>query len=680
MPVRSLMALMLFTLTACVSALAPSLVETSRLTRPTTADYPDADAVFLLKEVKGMVIRPSSGPDRSQWDHHFVLAILTEKGRDQANFSVPFHKEAKVVGFEARTIAPDGTVTPVAQSEIKDSKGQRDQDSGYNVRTFAFPRVEVGSIVELSMVTEVPWATVAEFRFISGEHPIKKYRVQIEGNPDVYYRVRSYNVPKERPWTVAEEGPGWRLTWGMDDIPPRSREAYRGPAKAHEPFWRFGVQALGGAGQQVYQVTATWDSTYKYRGKQLYSERDEHFEDFQSDVDVSACRTDRCKIEAGLDWLRAKLPFKSVGGYPGRKAKAVVAAGEATGVEKTRILHHLLDGWEIKSRFGFFHAYQGGRVDREFPEWRSLDRVLLHIQPSKDFPDGLWVDPACEYCGLGQLPPWLKDTEVLLLDYRYEGIDTEPTFFTKFVQVAGEQPRANQWSADYKVQVDEGGKVSVNTTIRRAAMMAQHARRWIRKNGADDWTKSADRFAKNCIPTAVVTSQAPYVFDARQWEASRSVQFEAPGFAVTDRDHLIVPLSFFATGYDDIFRSKSRTRPVYFTTFDENIEQAEITAPPGYVVASVPKAGHAKGPVNVAVDVSHDQRTVRIRRQIAVTPGRYDAEQYSTIRSPLDLWRRIDTEAVTFVRAAADVRADRSPERRVDDVPAAGAGVAASER
>jgi hypothetical protein len=83
--------------------------------------------------------------------HRYVykrLKVLTEKGKDRASVEIPY--DAKYVGIadiRARTIAPDGTITPLTgkafNSTIVKGEGVK-----YLAKTFTLPNVQVGSIIE----------------------------------------------------------------------------------------------------------------------------------------------------------------------------------------------------------------------------------------------------------------------------------------------------------------------------------------------------------------------------------------------------------------------------------------------------------------------------------------------------------------------------------------------------
>ena len=100
-----------------------------------------ADAIILYHE--------ETADDMTR--HRYVymrVKVLTEKGKDRASVEIPFDGTyAGISDIRARTISPDGTITPFTgkafNSTIVKAHGVK-----YLAKTFALPNVQVGSIIE----------------------------------------------------------------------------------------------------------------------------------------------------------------------------------------------------------------------------------------------------------------------------------------------------------------------------------------------------------------------------------------------------------------------------------------------------------------------------------------------------------------------------------------------------
>jgi hypothetical protein len=99
------------------------------------------DAIILYHE------ETADDMTRHRWVYK-RLKVLTEKGKDRASVEIPY--DAKYVGISdirARSIAPDGTITPFSgkafNSTIVKAHGVK-----YLAKVFTLPNVQVGSIIE----------------------------------------------------------------------------------------------------------------------------------------------------------------------------------------------------------------------------------------------------------------------------------------------------------------------------------------------------------------------------------------------------------------------------------------------------------------------------------------------------------------------------------------------------
>ncbi len=99
------------------------------------------DAIILYHE--------ETADDMTRHRHVYLrLKVLTEKGKDRANVEIPYDATlAGITDIKARTIAPDGTITPFTgkafNSTIVKAHGVK-----YLAKTFTLPNVQVGSIIE----------------------------------------------------------------------------------------------------------------------------------------------------------------------------------------------------------------------------------------------------------------------------------------------------------------------------------------------------------------------------------------------------------------------------------------------------------------------------------------------------------------------------------------------------
>ena len=102
---------------------------------------PGASAIYLLREE---ISDMQHGESKFFWR----LKILTAAGRDRANIEIPYFKGRSIVrNLEARVI-PRGGVPKDFTGQVFEKTAIRVRGFQMNIKTFALPDVDVGSIID----------------------------------------------------------------------------------------------------------------------------------------------------------------------------------------------------------------------------------------------------------------------------------------------------------------------------------------------------------------------------------------------------------------------------------------------------------------------------------------------------------------------------------------------------
>lgn len=644
--------------TACASALTPAqapMANLGALKLPAASDYPKADSVTLFENIHGQLESHYTGEtDTSRWLHHQATLILTEAGLSEANYRISVPKKAEIHGLRARTVTADGAVYWLDPSQVHKDEGKgSEEDSEYEVKVFAFPQAAVGAVLEVQYRLDYPWIPSLFRRDVAGKTPIEHYRVLIEGPKDVYYRVMSYNSDGAEPWKLNESDGHWALSWEMKNIKPMKEGSFMAPYGEREPHWAFSVQAFVKNGQ-VYHRNSTWDNAVRARAKSMYHDTKEYYEGFDSQVDVSQCGPQdlRCKITTAQAWLTDNLPMRGFQYWPGRDAKEVMNSGEASNIEKARILYRLLKDLKIDARYALYHPYLNGTVDEDFPQLDSLIRTALVIRKQGNLSEDLWIDPACEYCDLGELPHWMRDTRALVVDYTFEKLATKPKYSGAFEPVRGQVRPAGQYVRHYHAQLEASGDAQLVVTKDTEHYDAQVVRQRVRSEKSEHWQEKAQEFAKDHLAQATVQAHEAPVFTPETWHGHQVMKLKAPGLGVRDGDALVVPLNFLGWFFDDRLKSKKRGTPLVIAYPYDLEEVATLTAPAGWVVKSLPTATTQDGPFLVTIQAASDRRSLTVKRTLKAKCGEYAVKDYAQAHAALDLFRSLREQAVSFAPEA----------------------------
>jgi Domain of Unknown Function with PDB structure (DUF3857)/Transglutaminase-like superfamily len=192
-----------------------------------------ADAIMLYHE--------ETSNDNTR--HAYVykrVKILTEKGKERADVEIPYNAVyGGITDIKARTIAPDGTITPFTGKAF-DTTRLKAHGIKYFAKTFTLPNVQVGSIIEWKYTEywdryffAAHWAVQddlyqkrAKFAFIPylGSHDV------VDNRGDIQDRVFYTNIGLP-PGAVIKTTVNGAMELEMKDVQAFEEEPYEPPAE-----------------------------------------------------------------------------------------------------------------------------------------------------------------------------------------------------------------------------------------------------------------------------------------------------------------------------------------------------------------------------------------------------------------------------------------------------------------
>src|SRR5437773_5147532 len=143
---------------------------------------PDADAVVLLNERNGKILKEAD-ETLNVLDYHIRYKILTERGKRYGTFEIPAGKYSRVSNIRARTVKPDGTAIMVSPDQIFEKVVFQVADYKETAWVFHFPAVEQGVILEVrydrhdySLLCAISAPTTSNRRWLPGTRPRRRGR------------------------------------------------------------------------------------------------------------------------------------------------------------------------------------------------------------------------------------------------------------------------------------------------------------------------------------------------------------------------------------------------------------------------------------------------------------------------------------------------------------------------
>lgn len=161
------------TFTSILQAQAPPLiwgiVPDDDLAMTSYALDPDADKVVLCSYGTTTLVKRETSDDLEViYTRHIRMKVLTEEGAEDASIRIPYHKKEKIFKFKAQTINA-GETSEVRKDDIFDEK----LEGSRYYRKFAFPDVQVGSILEYKYSYSSPFPAIPDSWYFQKNIPVK---------------------------------------------------------------------------------------------------------------------------------------------------------------------------------------------------------------------------------------------------------------------------------------------------------------------------------------------------------------------------------------------------------------------------------------------------------------------------------------------------------------------------
>lgn len=384
---------------------------------PTAADYPAADAVWLLKEMD-VAIEPSGAFTVRE---HRIVKILTARGAALGQWEIPFDQASETVSvLTARTLYR-GQVFAVDPALVTDSTVYPGLAwySSIQVRRFPLPSAVPGAVLEVETehryhTARVPGAFSTRL-YLRQAYPIEKatYTFRVPAARRLAIRFTGDGTPG---LDEAVEGDSRIYRWTLQHLPARSfLEPQAPPAEDVLPSAR--VTSLSN-----WEPVVNWyrDIT---RGKDALTEQIRRI----ALERTRDCQTPEAKI-AALHKAVREIPYVALemgdqSDIP-HDAEEVARLNYGDCKDKATLLRALLKAVGISADYLLVRTTARGRLD---PLQFGVDE-FNHVMLAVTMPTGnLFLDPTSADAPYNHLPPGADGARGLLVRGKGEIVDLPPS-------------------------------------------------------------------------------------------------------------------------------------------------------------------------------------------------------------------------------------------------------------
>jgi hypothetical protein len=524
------------------------------------------------------------------------VKILTEKGKELANVAIRYDgANIHVFDIKARTIAPDGTITPFS-GKVFDSTIVKGHGLKYLAKTFTLSNVEVGSIIEWKYSTYWEGLVYAPRWIVQEELPQK--RAKFSFTPlfkSGQYVVNAHGVTEDQvysqvigvPQDSIKNSIDGKMSLELKDIPAFEEEDFSPPSdllkmrvnfyygnshtqkpaefwKEEGKYWSKDADKFIGHSSAVAtaagQAAAASDSP-EQKVRKIYAQ-------VQKIKNLSYEHGSLDEIPAKNEKRTAEDILRKNAGYRDELTRLFVAMLRAVNVPA--FVMRVSDRDEV-----FFQA--------NMPDFYQLTSELaIAVIDGKD----VFLDPGTPLCPFGLLKWQHTGTQGLRQNASggSELAQTPPPDYKKAVtQRIGRMTLSDDGSLRGKITVAWSGEEAI------AHRLGEYA-----TDEAGRKKDLEDEIKRLLPPGAVVTFESAAGWDDPEKQLSASFSAEIPSFAATTGKRMLVPNALFETHSRQPFSHGERKLPVYFSYPFYTADDVQITMPSGVRVENMPQGAPIK--------------------------------------------------------------------------------------
>jgi hypothetical protein len=630
MPLRWLLTTAFLALTASVlSGASASLawagdrfqpIVSEELAMKSESQAPGAPAIILLRQVD----RDDSNMHE---DNYLRIKILTEEGRKYGDVEIPFFKDREdIKNLHARTIRPDGSIVtfegkPFEKSIIK-ARGVK-----YLAKTFTFPDVQVGSVLEYYYTVAFTDQLLYDSRWILSQDLFTKQAV---------FSLRPYGGLSLR-WSWQGLPPDNQPQMGSDhmvhlvarDIPAFQAEDFMPPEdemKAHvnfiyedssekdiEKYWKeFGKKrnealesfigkhkAMESAVSQIVSPNDPPDTKLRKIYTRVQNFRNTSFEVQKTDQEIKR-QKEKSSENVEEIWKRGYADGQSL-------TWLFLALSRAAGFEAYGC-------WVSPRNDYFFHP---GTVEG----YKLNANVVLVKVSGKD----MYFDPGGKFVPFG------------LLDWSETGVagrklDKDGGSWIQTTLPTSSQSRV-QHEAHFKL--DDTGELEGTVKVTYTGLEAAYHR--TEERAADDVQRK--KYIEDDLRTRVPATIEVELKNKPDWnsaEAPLVAEFDVkvPGWVAGAGKRALFPVGLFSASEKGLFDRERRVHPIYMSYPNEQVDDVAVQLPLGWSVSSVPKPFKQDGHVVVyELSIADGKSEVHISRRLSTDITLLEQKYYTALRN-----------------------------------------------
>ena len=612
------------------------------LKAPTVEPTADAEAIFWDIRID------DGGQDDLVLSHYVRIKIFTERGRDKhSKIDIPYINRVKIKDVAARTIKPDGAIVELAKTDIIEKTVVKASGIKLRTKTFAFPGIEPGAIIEYKWKEVISNASANNLRLqFQRDIPVQSITYHLKPASSTNVDVRPFNMPMPR---FEKEKNGFHFTTVKNM--PAFREEPMMPPEENVRSWAMvkysgflsfllGYSLLAARVHVGFEPFMKVDKDVKAKAEEITSGVDSAEDKIQKIFDF--CRTNiKNTSDANSGFTDDQIEKLKDNKKPSDTLKRGV--GSATDVNL--LFAALVNAAGFEAHVALLPDRGQRLFDRNvvIPGALRPSNIAVRFGTSWRF-----FDPGLPYITPG------------MLRWQEEGVDAliamdEPIW----VQTPLSPPEKSKEKRTAKFSLDENGTLEGDITVEYTGHRAVDRKRQNDEDSPEQREENLKEMVKNRMSSAELTNIVienatdpvkPFIY---------KYHVRVPGYAQQTGKRLFLQPAYFEHGVDPLFSAGTRRYPIYFRYPWSEEDHITITLPKGYALDNADRPAPINAGISkheVSMGLSNDQTTLHYKRTFFF--GQRDVllftvDKYDLLKRLFDEISKADHHIVPLKQASA---------------------------
>jgi uncharacterized protein DUF3857/transglutaminase superfamily protein len=612
--------------------------------------------------LKAAVVEPNADAEALFWDirvddggqndlvlsHYVRIKIFTDRGRENhSKIDIPYVSGVKIKDVAARTIKPDGSIVELAKDDIIEKTVVKVSGLKLRTKTFAFPGIEPGAIIEYKWKEVISNASANNLRLqFQRDIPVQTITYHIKPAGSMTVDVRAFNMDTPQ---FQKERNGFQVTT-VTNMPAFREEPLMPPEDsvrswAMVKYFSILSMLLG------YPMLAS----QVYTGFQPYMKVDKEIKARAAEITAGAASDDE-KLEKIFDFVRTNIKNTQDenSGFTedqieklkeNKKPSDTLKRGVGPGIDINLLFAALANAAGLEARVALLPDRGQRLFDRNvhIPGALRPSNIAVRFGTSWKF-----FDPGLQYITPGMLRWQEEGVDALIAD--------EQPMWTRTPLSPPEKSKEKRTA---KLKLDENGTLEGDVTVEYTGHLAVERKRLNDEDSPTQREENLKEMVKNRLSSAELTNIVienatdpvkPFVY---------KYHVRIPEYAQRTGKRLFFQPAYFHKGIEPMFSAGTRRYPIYFHYPWSEEDEVTIQLPKGYSLDNADRPAPISAGISkyeVRMGISNDNSTLHYGRSFFF--GQRDVllftvDKYELIKRLFDEISKADNHMITLKQAGS---------------------------